>query len=316
MHTVAVVVLEDFILFDLALAVDVFDRARSQAGEPLYKVYVAGQNQRVSSQMLSADTSCGLEVLAKADTIIVPGRAADTPTHPDVTSALQAAARRGARIASICAGAFVLAEAGLLDGLKATTHWRLTDALAARYPKVEVAPDVLFVDNGQVLTSAGLSSGIDLCLHMIRQDYGARAASLVAEDFVTPLPREGAQAQRITRNDLELQDEFAVILLWVRERLGQEISTTQIADQFHLSTRSLSRKFRKMTGTTPLQWILQARIRQAQLLLETSDLPVESIATATGFSSGGMLRTHFQRSVGVSPTMWRATYQKPTRAVR
>lgn len=311
MHKVTILALDNFIIFDLAISADIFSMAKCRAGENLYETSVCGHTKTVSGPLFDMKISDDLSYLERADTIIVPGISnTENPVEPGVLEALRKAAGRGARIASICTGAFVLAEAGLLDGLRATTHWRMIDDFTERYPRIQVEPDVLFIDNGSILTSAGVASGIDLCLHMIRLDYGSIAAADVADNIVMPLEREGTQSQRIKHNVPTSKDNLNGILVWLMENIDEEISVDQIARQFHLSPRTLNRWFREQTGTTPLQWILAAKVRHAQKLLESTSLSIEDVSSITGFNSASTFRERFQRIVGVSPSIWRNTYRK------
>ncbi len=259
--------------------------------------------------MCDLHITSGLDCLDRADTIIIPGNDCVDEIEPAIIDALVSAAGKGVRIASICSGAFILAATGLLNGLRATTHWAGTDLLAARFPQIEVVKDALFIDNGKILTSAGVASGIDLCLHMIRQDYGAVAAADVAETIVMPLERDGRQSQRINYKTPDDNDNLNHILLWIMENLDQKLSVKLIADRFGLSSRTLNRWFSEQSGTTPLQWVLTARIRQSQKLLESTSLSIEEIATFTGFSSASAFRERFRQVVGVAPTTWRNTYK-------
>jgi transcriptional regulator GlxA family with amidase domain len=218
---------------------------------------------------------------------------------------LRAAAQRGARIASICTGAFVLAAAGLLDGKRATTHWRAARELAELHPKVVVDPNVLFVDTGQFLTSAGAAAGIDLCLHMIRRDYGAAAAAGAARLAVVPLERDGGQAQYITHEPAATNTTIEPVLRWMESHLERGLTLHEIAAQAHTSVRTLNRRFRQQLGTTPLTWMSRARVRRGQALLESTDHTIEEIATQIGFETAATLRLHFRRIVGVSPTRYR-----------
>jgi transcriptional regulator GlxA family with amidase domain len=310
MHKVVVLAVEGFVLFDLAIASDIFAMARNEAGENLYEVSICGDSDLIEGNLLSLQIRNSIELLTQAETIIIPGINIDNLPDYNILDALRNAASRGARIASICTGAFVLAEAGLLDGLRATTHWRAANILAERYPNIQVEPDVLFIDNGQILTSAGVASGVDLCLHMITFDYGAVAAGDVAADIVMPIARSGFQAQYLKRSNPEDDFELNRIQLWLMEHLSQNIKIEQLAVQMHMSERTLNRKFREGLGTSPLQWITAARVQQAQRLLESTKLPIEAVAEATGFSSAGSFREHFFRLTGATPTAWRNTFRR------
>lgn len=241
----------------------------------------------------------------------MPGCDETGPPSPGVVAALREAARAGTRIASVCVGAFVLAEAGLLDGLRATTHWMATDELARRFPDVHVEPDVLYVDNGRILTSAGAAAGLDMCLHMIRRDLGSAVAAHTARMSVVPLEREGGQAQFIVHEYPPVPRGSALepLLEWIEDNLAGEITSAALAERSGMSERTFSRRFREQTGTTPLQWLLRARVRRAQYLLENSDHPIERIARQAGFGSPTAFRERFRRVVGTTPHSYRAAFQ-------
>jgi AraC family transcriptional regulator, transcriptional activator FtrA len=297
----------------------VFGFDRSDIVAPWYRFLVVSQDPppiRTATGFLM-HPELGLNALQEADTIVLPGWVDDRGTsRPELLEALRAAYDRGARLMSICIGAFILAEAGLLDGRRATTHWRFSDRLSQRYPKVDVDPTVLYVDDGQVLTSAGVAAGIDLGLHVVRLDYGADVANQVARRIVMPPHREGGQAQYIeapvpqTEND----DPIAETLEWIMEHLGQRLSIDRLARRAAMSPRTFIRHFRAATGTTPLDWILGQRIRLAQRLLETTDLSLERIAEHAGFGSLTSMRHHFARRVRTSPRAYRMTFRESASA--
>ncbi|WP_405598749.1 helix-turn-helix domain-containing protein [Streptomyces sp. NBC_01410] len=312
MHTVAVLALDRVLAFDLAVPVEVFGCVRLPDGRRPYRLRVCGVTPDVDSGTYVVRAPWGLEALADADTIIVPGRSDYTcPPAEEAMEALRAAAARGTRIASICSGAFTLAQAGLLDGLAATTHWLATGVLAELYPKVEVRPDVLYVDNGRLLTSAGASAGLDLCLHMIRHDLGSAVAADAARLMVMPLEREGGQAQFIVHQQPPVPQGSVIepVLTWIEEHLGQDLSLESMAARSGLSERTFSRRFHEQTGTTPLQWLLRARVRRAQYLLETTDDPVERVADQAGFGSPTAFRERFKRVTGTTPHGYRASFR-------
>lgn len=310
MHKLTILALDGFVIMDLGIPADIFAMAQIYCGRQLYETEICGWERSVETYLFDIKTRYGLERLELADTIIVPGITDTSWTvSENVKKALRQAAARGARIASICTGAFVLAEAGLLDGLRATTHWQFVDEMAARYPKIKVEPDVLFVDNGRILTSAGITSGVDLCLHLIRKDYGAVMASIAAKHIVMPLERDGGQMQLIKHEMPESGDNLNNLLFWLMENLQRNLSVEDIARRAGMSVRNFNRRFRDQTGTTPLQWILTARVRRSQQLLEATDLSIEDIATASGFESAANFRDRFKRVVGVSPSSWRNTYR-------
>ncbi|MEV6005323.1 helix-turn-helix domain-containing protein [Streptomyces sp. NPDC051976] len=311
MHTIAVLALDQVIPFDLTTPIEVFSRTRLPDGRAGYQIRVCAEREEIDAGAFTLKAPWGLEGLKGADTIIVPGtNTPAAPLPPAVGDALRAAAGDGTRIASICVGTFLLAAAGLLDGLRATTHWVAADTLAAAYPEIEVDADVLYVDNGQILTSAGAAAGLDLCLHMIRRDYGSAVAADAARLSVMPLEREGGQAQFIVHPHPPTPQGSTLepLLLWLQGNLGRELTLADIADRAGTSTRTLIRHFREQTGTTPLQWLHRARIRQAQHLLETTHHSVERIGAQVGFGSPTAFRDRFKRTTGVSPYSYRRSF--------
>ncbi|MGX7670826.1 GlxA family transcriptional regulator [Plantactinospora sp. DSM 117369] len=315
MHTVAVLALDRAIPFDLSTPIEVFTRTRLPDGRPAYRVRVCGATPAVDAGAFTLQPPWGLDALTDADTIILPGCADPTAPVPDeVLDALRQAAANGTRIASICAGAFILAATGLLDGLRATTHWLATSLLADRYPAIDVDPDVLYVDNGQLLTSAGAAAGLDLCLHLIRRDHGSAVAADAARLSVMPLEREGGQAQFIVHDQPPTPrgSTLEPVLRWMQDNAAKDLTLDDIATHAGMSTRTLNRRFREQTGTTPLQWLLRIRIRQAQYLLEATDHPIDRIAAQVGFGSPTAFRDRFKRIAGTSPHAYRAAFQKPT----
>jgi len=311
MHTVAVLALDQVIPFDLSTPIEVFSRARLPDGRPGYQVRVCAEGEEVDAGTFTLRARWGLDGLRDADTVIVPGVSDPTaPLPPAVRDALRAAAADGTRIASICSGTFPLAATGLLDGLRVTTHWLAAGLLAATHPELEVDPDVLYVDNGRILTSAGAAAGMDLCLHMIRRDYGSAVAADAARLSVMPLEREGGQAQFIAYDHAPTPQGSALeaLLDWLRDNLGRELTLADIAAQAGTSTRTLIRRFREQTGSTPLQWLHRARVRQAQHLLETTEHSVERIGAQVGFGSPTAFRDRFKRTTGVSPQAYRRTF--------
>ncbi|MGW7695841.1 GlxA family transcriptional regulator [Streptomyces asiaticus] len=313
MHTVVILALDQVIAFDLATPIEVFTRTRLPDGREPYRVRVCAPAPAVDAGVFTLQAPYGLEALAEADTIVVPGRADPLLPLPDeVIQALRDAAGRGTRIASICSGAFILAATGLLDGLRATTHWLGGALLAELHPKIQVDPDVLYVDNGQFLTSAGAAAGLDLCLHIIRRDHGSAVAADAARLSVMPLEREGGQAQFIVHDQPPVPrgSLFEPLLRWMEDNAGRDLTLNEIAAHVGMSTRTLNRRFREHTGTTPLQWLHRARIRQAQYLLEATTHPVERIASQVGFGSPTSFRDRFKRVVGTSPHSYRSAFQR------
>ncbi|CAM5641585.1 Transcriptional regulator GlxA family with amidase domain OS=Streptomyces violarus OX=67380 GN=FHS41_000266 PE=4 SV=1 [Streptomyces violarus] len=312
MHSVAILVLDRVVPFDMAAPQQTFAWTRMPDGRPAYRVRLCAETPEVRADggfTLRVDR--GLEALAEADTIIVPGRSPEAaPPSEPVLAALRQAAAAGTRIASVCVGAFVLAEAGLLDGLRATTHWVAAGDLARRFPQVEVEPDVLYVDNGQILTSAGAAAALDLRLHMIRRDLGSAVAANIARMSVMPLEREGGQAQFIVHEHPPVPRGSALepLLEWIEDNLAHEVTLGTLAERAGMSERTFSRRFREQTGTTPLQWLLRARVRRAQYLLENTDHSVERIARQAGFGSPTAFRERFRKVVGTTPYAYRTAF--------
>ncbi|WP_199191780.1 helix-turn-helix domain-containing protein [Amycolatopsis sp. CA-126428] len=304
MHAVALAATDGMLSFELTIATEVF------GDDPRYRFAVCGPAPvRVGRFLLEPDH--GLDRLARADTVLVPGWAdVDADPPAGLVDAVRAAHARGARVASLCTGAFVLAAAGLLDGLRATTHWAHTDVLAARYPRVTVDPDVLYVDNGQVLTSAGKAAAMDLCLHLVRADHGPAAANAIARRLVVPPHRAGGQAQFVTAPVPTRDDHpLASLLPWITTRLDRPLTVEDLASHANMSSRHLGRHFRSATGTTPLRWLLNQRIRRAQELLENTDASIDAVAEAVGMGTATTLRRHFNRTVGVPPDTYRRTFR-------
>lgn len=257
----------------------------------------------------TVDVPAGLELLEQADLIGVPAVGHDVPPSDGVVEALRRAHARGARILSVCSGAFALGEAGLLDGLECTTHWKYTDELAARFPQAKVVPEVLYVDAGQVVTSAGTAAGIDACLHVWRQEYGAAVASAVARRMVVPPQRDGGQAQYIARAVPECDAEtLGPLLEWIVANLAEELDVESLARRSLMSPRTFARRFRAETGATPHAWVTTQRVLRAEELLERSDRPVEWVAREVGFANAATLRHHFLRARGISPMSYRRRF--------
>ncbi|HVM01622.1 MAG TPA: helix-turn-helix domain-containing protein [Acidimicrobiales bacterium] len=319
-HTVAAVVAHGVAPFELAVACEVFGIDRSDLVDPWYRFVVCAAEPPPirTSAGFTIDTPHGLDEVRRADTVIVPAWApCDRPLPAGVADALRTAHRRGARMLSVCSGAFVLAAAGLLDGRRATTHWMHADRLAERYPSIDVDPKVLYVDEGDVLTSAGTAAGIDLCLHVVRLDHGAEVANAVARRMVVPPHRDGGQAQFVEAPvpDGGGDDSLAATLGWMLEHLDRRVTVDDLARRAHMSPRSFARRFRAATGTTPHQWLLGQRVLLASRLLETTDQPVELVARRCGMGSAASLRAHFSRLVGTSPLAYRRTFRRVDEAV-
>ena len=312
-HAVAIVAYDGATAFELGIACEVFGgHWAAILGAPWYHSFVCAPapgpvTLDAGFQMQAA---YGAEHIVTADTVVVlPSVAAEIPAG--IPDALRRAHARGSRIVSLCTGAFALAAAGLLDGRRATTHWTECGELARRYPEVTVDPGVLFVDEGDILTSAGSAAAIDLCLHVVRSDHGTEIATQLARQLVVPPQREGGQAQYISAPmpEPDRSSLFADTLTWLQEHLNEPVTVEELADRSAMSPRTFARRFLASTGTTPYQWLLRQRIQLAQRLLEMTDLPVDSVAETSGFSTAANLRKHFGRAVHTSPQAYRRTFQ-------
>ena len=307
MHHVVALAIPHVVVFDLAIPAQIFGHFDEQ---DVYSFRVAAQQPGIvpGTVGFGVQATDGLDVLEHADTIIVPGYETSHPLPTPTVEALRTAHARGARIASVCTGAFALAAAGLLDGRRATTHWRAAALLAQQYPGVTVDPDVLYVDEGQVSTSAGIAAGIDLCLHLVRTDLGQVRASMIARRMVVPPHRDGGQAQYI-EHALPLRGEgLAPVYDYVLTQLEKPFSIQDLADVATMSKRTFIRKFTAETGTTPLAWITAQRIQQACQLLETTTLSIDDIARSSGLGSAANLRLHFGRTKSTTPTAYRRAF--------
>jgi transcriptional regulator GlxA family with amidase domain len=312
--TVAVVAFDGISPFHLSVPCLVFGEDRSEIGVPPFRLLVCAtlKGRLRTSAGFDIEVVHDLAALRRAAIVIVPSWR-DTAERPPAAllDALQRAHRRGAQIVGLCLGAFVLADAGLLDGRGATTHWNYADAFASRYPAVRLDPDVLYVDHGDVLTSAGTAASLDCCLHLLRQRCGAEVANRVARRLVVAPHREGGQAQFIEQPLPAAQrgDKLQGLLAWVVQHLDQAHSVDSLAGRVAMSRRTFTRRFRQTTGTTLLQWLLNQRLARARRLLETTDRAVEWVALEAGFGSAVSLRQHFAASLGTSPTRYRAQFQ-------
>ncbi|MBM9505649.1 DJ-1/PfpI family protein [Streptomyces sp. KK5PA1] len=311
-HRVAVVAAPPASMFNLAVPDLLFAKVEV-AGRAGYEVELCTAEPGVVPTTGGADLVIehGLDAVERADTVIVPGTGARLTPDPRVLAVLREAVAAGKRVASICTGAFLLAEAGLLDGRQATTYWSYTRELAEKYPSVVMQPDVLFVQDGQMVTSSGYAAGIDLCLHLIRTDYGAAVANTVARLVLVPPVRPGGQAQF---TDTPLPPENGTSLAgtraWAQTRLDQPLTLTDLARHAAVSVRTLTRRFHAETGLSPLQWLLHQRVSRARELLETTTLPVDVIARASGLGTADSLRQHLVRRVGLTPTDYRAAFSR------
>lgn len=310
-RSVAIPVLDGVYAFELGVFCEVFGLDRPD--EPLLPTFdfalctpTPGPVRTMSGFDVVAQHDLGR--LATADLVGVPAIQRDTVIPDDLAEALRAAAARGARVMSICSGAFVLGAAGLLDGRDCTTHWSYAAELAARFPRARVNPDVLYVDSDGVLTSAGTAAGIDAALYLVRREFGERVANRMARRMVVPPHREGGQRQFVDRPLPVEADTLADTLTWMLDNLDQEVSVDDLARRAHLSSRTFARRFRAETGTTPHHWLTTQRVLAAQRLLEETDRPVEVVADLVGFGSASVLRHHFTRRVGTTPKDYRRTF--------
>ena len=317
-HEVAVLALADTMAFEVGLASRFLGSAVDAAGEPLYRVRVASLDGG------PVRTSAGYSILPEHDasildtaaTVIIPG-VYDMPamtdgTLPDDVTALLRRTATTARMVSICTGAFVLAAAGLLDGRPATTHWMHSADFTRLYPRVHLDADVLFVDDGDVLTSAGNAAGIDLLLHLLRRDHGTEVANRVARRSVVAPWRDGGQSQFVERPVLDLGDAgTAATRAWALDRLAEPLTLAELAGHARMSERTFTRRFREETGLSATRWLVQQRVALARRLLEATDTPVEKVATAAGFGTTASMRQHLHAAIGVAPLTYRRTYRGP-----
>ncbi|WP_058909989.1 transcriptional regulator FtrA [Entomohabitans teleogrylli] len=312
-HHVVALAYHGLCTFEFGVAVEVFGLPRPEMEDGWYRFSVAAlePGELTATGGFRMVAEYGLECLETADTIVIPGwRGPQVPVPQALCDALCAAHRRGARLLSICSGVYVLAAAGLLDGKNATTHWRYADDLATRYPQITVHPRVLYIDEGNVLTSAGSAAGLDLCLHVVRKDFGLEAANRVARRLVLAPHRDGGQAQFIERpvsHDRETQ-RLNQLFDYLRQHLGQEHSVASLAARIGMSQRTLLRRFTSATGATPARWLLNERLYRARELLESTRLSVEQVAEQCGFRNASVLRHHFRARFSVSPASYRKNF--------
>jgi len=317
-HRVAVLTLPPLPTFEVGVATEAFALARPELDVPWwYELAVCAEapGDLPAVGGFTVRVEHGLEALATADTVVLPGAGAAGGEPPDaVVGAVRAAHARGARMVSICSGAFVLAAAGLLDGREAATHWRYAGLLAERYPRVRVRADALYLDGGDVLTSAGTAAGIDLCLHLIRADHGAAVANAVARRMVVAPQRGGGQAQFVEAPVAARVDDDPVgqAMEWALERLGEPIAVADLARAAYMSPRNFSRRFAAAAGTSPARWLLEQRLQASLSLLESSDLPVEEVGRRVGFPTPAAFRRHFARVRGIPPSAHRRSFAQPT----
>ncbi|MFD3679053.1 GlxA family transcriptional regulator [Streptomyces sp. NPDC058613] len=317
MHRIAVLALEGVPPFELGMPSRVFGNAQDDAGGPLYEVTVCTADGLpvASDAGFTVGVSAGPEALAAADTVIIPPtHAMDDLAHgaplPPALAAALAAIRPGTRLVSICTGSYVLAAAGLLDGRPATTHWLHAPEFQRAFPRVRLDEEVLFVDDGDVLTSAGVAAGVDLCLHLVRRDHGTAVANRAARLCVVPPWRDGGQAQYIDRPVPEpTVATTTATRAWALERLAEPVTLAELAAHARMSLRTFTRRFRDEVGMTPVQWLTAQRLEIARHLLESSDLPVDLVAHHAGFGSANSLRQHMRSVLGISPIAYRRTFQ-------
>lgn len=311
LRSVAAIVLPNVAPFELGVACEVFGIDRSDTGGPTFDFVVCGvEPGTVSTKggQYSITVDHGLEATADVDLVIVPAYGDDRPVPEPVLEALRAAHARGAWVLSICSGAFALGEAGLLDGRRCTTHWMHSANLTRHFPAARVDPSVLYVDDDRVITSAGTAAGIDACLHLVRRELGAAAASAVARRMVVPPHRDGGQAQFVDTPLPCDADTLAPLLAWMMDNLETELAVPDLAARAFVSERTFARRFRAETGTTPAAWVTRQRVVRAQEMLERSDASIEEIARLCGFGTAAVLRHHFARTLGTSPQAYRRTF--------
>lgn len=311
-HLVVVLAYDRLCTFEFGCAVELFALERPELGVDWYQFAVCaiepGPIRATGGITINAPHD--LALLAAADTIVIPGwRDADEAPPPELLQLLRDAHARGARLCSICSGVFILGAAGLLDGRRATTHWRYTDKLARRHPAIDVQPDHLYVDSGQVITSAGSSAGLDMLLHLVRCDYGARVGNLVAQRLVAPPHREGGQAQYLPRPMAhDEQGRLSRLMDWIRQHPAEQHSVASMASRAAMSARTLQRQFQEATGFGPVEWVTRERIAIVKDLLETSDMPLARLAEKAGFGSEESLRHHFRRLAFTTPAAYRKQF--------
>lgn len=311
-HRVVAIAYDRLCTFEFGIVTEAFALPRPELRVPWYQFSVCAIDAKPlrATGGITVRARDGLQALRRADTIVIPGWRDPADPPPDaLLSALRRAHGRGARVMSICSGVFVLAAAGLLDGKRATTHWRYAQRLASQFPRVIVEPDVLYIDEGRVLTSAGSAAGIDLCLHVIRKDFGARIANLVARRLVVPPHRDGGQAQFVGSPMPQTSSSgLAALTEWAQANLHRRLTVDALARQARMSSRSFARRFRAELGTTPHRWISHQRLLAAQHRLETTDESIDRIAESVGLQTAASLRLHFQRRLGTSPTAYRRRF--------
>ena len=313
--TVVAVAYDGLCTFEFGCTYEIFGLPRPEVNRPWYRfeVCAAEPGPLRAAGGLAVSAPCDLDLIEQADTVVVPGwRGPDEPAPTALLDALTRVPERGGRLVSICSGVFVLAAAGVLDGRRATTHWRYAETLARRYPRIRVDPDVLYVDEGPVLTSAGSAAGLDLCLHIVRRDHGAAVANSVARRLVLAPHRDGGQQQFVATPVAGSAEtgRLAALLDWLPAHIDQPLNAAALARQAGMSLRTFQRRFRETTGTAPGDWLVRQRVAHARHLAETTDLTVEQIATRSGFGAVETLRHHFRRLVGTTPAGYRRTFNR------
>lgn len=315
-HRIAAVTYNGLCTFEFGIVVEVFGLPRPELDIPWYdfKACAIERSPLEAIGGVTVQAAHGIEGLGWADTIVIPGwRDANEEPPAVLTNAIRNACDRGVRLVSICSGVFVLAAAGVLDGRAATTHWRYVERLQDRFPTVRVDADALYIDEGQILTSAGSAAGLDLCLHIVRRDFGSEIANVVARRLVLPTHREGGQTQFIPKPVDESGRSLAPLLDWLRSTLDTPHTVASMADWICQSERTFQRRFRAATGLSPHAWLTAERVERARELLETTALDVAEIATQSGFVTAETLRHHFRRKLAVSPTRYRSAFGRRSR---
>lgn len=315
LRSVAVLLVDDLAMFEFGVVCEVFGIDRTEEGVPAFDFRVCGERagtalrSTVGAQVIP---QYGLAALGDADVVAVPAARTRAEYPKEVLQAVRQAADRGATVLSVCSGAFILGAAGLLDGRRCTTHWRHVDELRERFPAAEIDPDVLFVDDGALVTSAGTAAGIDACLHLVRRELGGEVANTIARRMVVPPQRDGGQRQYIERPIPQCSSAgLGEVLTFMVEHLETTHTVTELAARAHMSTRSFSRHFASETGTTPVQWLTAQRVLYAQRLLAETGHDIDTIADRCGFGTAALLRHHFRRALGVSPSDYRRTFRAP-----
>jgi AraC family transcriptional activator FtrA len=316
LNTVAVVLIDDFATFEFGVLCEVFGIDRTDDGVPPIEFRVCAERPGqplTTSVGVRVVPDLGLDALVGADLVALPAYTIRDEYPAEVLAAVRAAAARGSTLLTVCSGAFLLGAAGLLDGRRCTTHWRHADEFAKRFPAAQLDPDVLFVDDGDIVTSAGTAAGIDACLHLVRRELGTGPANAIARRMVVPPQREGGQRQFVELPIPECTgDSLQPVLAWMVEHLGDDHTVADLARQASLSERTFARRFVAETGTTPHRWLTMQRVLHARRLLEETQLGIDDIAQAAGFGTGALLRHHFHRVVGVAPHDYRRTFAPTT----